>query len=156
MEQEKTITNFYKAFQSFNAEGMEVCYHADIEFEDPAFGVLKGKDVMHMWRMLIHRGQPDLKISYSEIKTTETGASGKWEAIYPFSMTGRTVHNRINTRFEFRGGKISKHVDQFDLHRWSGMAFGWKGKIFGGTGFFQNKIRKTALRSLEKWKARVV
>jgi ketosteroid isomerase-like protein len=37
------IEKFYSAFAHADAEGMVSCYTDDITFEDPAFGVLKGK-----------------------------------------------------------------------------------------------------------------
>jgi ketosteroid isomerase-like protein len=146
------ITKLYKSFASFEPGGMADCYHEDIEFEDPAFGLLQGEDVMHMWRMLIHRGKPNLEISFERIQADDKQGSVHWEAIYPFSMTGNTVHNQIDASFHFQDGKIIKHVDRFDLHQWAAMAFGWKGKLFGGLAFFQNKIRSKAKMGLEKWK----
>ncbi len=39
--------------------------------------------------------------------------SARWEAVYPFSETGRIVHNRIRAEFRFRDGKIIEHRDHF-------------------------------------------
>lgn len=46
------ISQFYQAFKTLDAEGMVKCYHPEIEFEDPAFGPLKGVHAGNMWRML--------------------------------------------------------------------------------------------------------
>ena len=46
------IKDFYQAFAALDAETMASCYHKDILFEDPAFGVLKGEKAKNMWRML--------------------------------------------------------------------------------------------------------
>ncbi|MCK5103475.1 MAG: nuclear transport factor 2 family protein [Cyclobacteriaceae bacterium] len=35
------IEKFYKAFENLDAEGMIACYHKEIEFEDPAFGIFR-------------------------------------------------------------------------------------------------------------------
>ena len=150
---ELTITKLYQSFRDFDPDGMASCYHQDIRFEDPAFGVLQGVDVMHMWRMLIHRAKPNIQITCADVQADTQNGRAHWEAIYPFSMTGKTVHNKIDATFEFQDNKIIKHTDQFDLHKWAAMAFGWKGKLFGGMGFFQNKIKSTARAGLEKWKA---
>ena len=152
MTNKELITKFYTAFQASDPDGMESCYHQDIRFEDPAFGQLSGADVMHMWRMLIHRGKGNIDIRFSEAQADDQTGHIHWEAIYPFSRTGNTVHNKIDATFQFRDNKIINHIDVFDLHTWSAMALGWKGKWFGGFGFFQNKIRKTAKQGLIKWK----
>ena len=49
---------------------MVVCYHDEIEFEDPAFGILKGEKARNMWRMLCANAR-DLKIEYSVIESNE-------------------------------------------------------------------------------------
>ncbi|WP_439151155.1 hypothetical protein [Winogradskyella sp.] len=46
------IETFYIAFQKLDAKTMNYCYHNNIVFEDPAFGVLKGNRAKAMWLML--------------------------------------------------------------------------------------------------------
>ena len=151
-QNEKLIHQFYSSFSDFDADGMAVCYHEDIYFEDPAFGPLHGSDAMHMWRMLIAHGKPTLQITFGNIVVDERSGSADWEAKYLFSKTNRMVHNKIKAEFEFKEGKIVRHVDTFNLHHWATMAFGWKGRLFGVMPFFKNKIRSTALKGLAKWK----
>jgi len=153
-KQAECIRRFYTAFQAFDTDTMASCYHADITFQDPAFGELKGEDVMHMWRMLVSRGQPELTITFTDVRTLGELGSVKWEAKYPFSMTGRSVHNIIHASFSFRDDKIIEHTDEFDLYKWSKMAFGWKGVLFGNFSFFKNNVRSTALQNLNRWKAK--
>ena len=38
---EQLIHKFYTAFQNGDALTMKECYHPDIQFRDPAFGLLK-------------------------------------------------------------------------------------------------------------------
>jgi hypothetical protein len=130
---------------------MAACYADDAVFEDPAFGVLKNGEVQDMWRMLIDRSQGNLEIVFSDIKTEGDTGTAKWEAKYPFSKTGRNIHNKISAKFIFRNGKIIDHRDSFDLWKWAGMALGTPGKLLGWTPFMKNKIRETALSSLKKW-----
>jgi len=40
---QKLIETFYTSFANLDAETMISCYHDEITFEDPAFGVLKGE-----------------------------------------------------------------------------------------------------------------
>lgn len=77
-----------------------------------------------------------------------------WEARYDFTATGRKVHNIIDATFEFADGKIIRHRDHFDLHRWAGMALGLKGKLLGWAPPVQNAIRKMAVKGLDQYEAK--
>lgn len=157
------IHRFYTAFASGDWQTMEKCYHSDATFSDEVFVGLKGKEVPAMWKMLIERSKGELEITYSHVQTTfgeppknqagdppQTG-SADWVAVYIFSTTGRRVINRIHAEFEFKEGKIFRHTDRFNLHKWAGQAMGWKGKLLGGTSFFRKKLQKTARESLDRY-----
>jgi hypothetical protein len=56
------------------------------------------------------------------------------------------VVNTIAAQFQFKNGLIIKHVDEFDLYKWSKQAFGlqvftWMDRIF------QKKIQQQAQES---------
>lgn len=146
------LHRFYSAFQKRDAESMAACYHPEIWFSDPVFRELRGARAGNMWRMLTERAK-SLDITFRDISADDTTGRAHWEAVYPFS-TGRTVHNVIDARFEFRDGKIVRHADTFDLHRWAGMALGIPGKLFGWLPPLQNKIRGTAMANLAAYEAR--
>ncbi|WP_299336860.1 nuclear transport factor 2 family protein [uncultured Psychroserpens sp.] len=151
---DKLIETFYKAFGDLDAEIMCSCYHDDIVFEDPAFGVLKGKRAGNMWRMLCDsQKDKDFKIIYSEIEANSDKGSAKWEAFYTFSKTGRKVHNKIQADFEFKDGKIIKHTDHFNLHKWARQAMGIKGFMIGRTRYFKNKLRYQTNNLLTKYES---
>jgi ketosteroid isomerase-like protein len=150
---EDTIRRFYSAFQKRDAAGMVACYAPDVQFSDPVFTDLKGASAGAMWTMLCERGK-DLKIEFRDVRADATTGSAHWEAWYTFSTTGRHVHNVIDATFEFRDGKIVKHIDRFDLHRWAGRALGVPGKLLGWTPLLQNKIRAMAAKGLEDWLAK--
>jgi len=139
--QQQIIQNFYTAFANKNAKTMISFYHDDIVFQDPAFGVLKGGKAKNMWRMLCasQKGKEFL-VTYTNIQCDENAGSANWEAKYTFSKTGRKVHNKIKAEFEFKDGKIIKHTDTFDLHKWAKQAMGFKGFLLGGTSFFKKKL----------------
>ncbi|WP_291721341.1 nuclear transport factor 2 family protein [Bernardetia sp.] len=151
-EKEQLIAEFYTAFQNQEAEKMVACYADNVVFNDPVFKNLKGEEAKDMWRMLLSNAK-DLSVTFSEVEANENLGSAKWEAIYSFSKTGNTVHNKIKAVFEFENGKISRHTDDFDLWKWSGMALGMSGKLLGWTPIIQGKIRETARKSLEKYRA---
>ena len=150
------IEKFYKAFSELDAEVMASCYHEDIIFEDPAFGVLKGEHAGNMWRMLCQTQKgKNFKVIYSNIQSNEHTGSASWEAFYNFSKTGRKVHNVISASFEFKDGKISKHTDYFNLHSWSKQAMGFKGFLLGGTGFFRKKLNQQTNHLLTKFESKL-
>lgn len=149
MDNSELLTKFYTAFQNKDAESMKSCYHADIVFEDPAFGVLKGERAGKMWEMLCIAGK-DLTLEFSVITANDTTGEVNWEARYAFAATGKKIHNIIAARFEFKEGKISKHTDSFDFKRWSKQAFGLMGTVFGGTKAFKSQFNKKANALLDK------
>ncbi|SHH51679.1 nuclear transport factor 2 family protein [Winogradskyella jejuensis] len=149
---EELVTKFYTAFANHDTETMVSCYHKDVIFEDPAFGVLKGERAKDMWRMLSasQKGK-EFKISFSNVESHENRCSANWEAVYHFSKTGRKVHNKISAQFEFKDGLIIKHTDTFNLHKWASQAMGFKGWLIGGTSFFQKKLQKQTNALLDKF-----
>ncbi len=149
------IEKFYQAFESLDADGMTACYHDEIIFEDPAFGVLRGEHAKNMWRMLCASQQgKNFKISVSDIAFTIPKGRAHWEAYYVFSQTGRQVHNIINAEFEFRDGKIVKHTDRFDLYKWSKQAMGIKGVLLGWTTSFRKKLNGQTNKLLAAYEKR--
>lgn len=144
------IEQFYDAFANLDAEKMVSFYHDDIEFTDPAFGLLKGERAKAMWRMLC-QNSTDLKIEASQMEADGNNGKARWDAYYTFSQTGKKVHNIIDATFEFKDGKIIKHTDHFNIKRWAGQALGLKGKLLGGTSFFKKKLNQQTGSLLDKF-----
>lgn len=166
LDEMNVIETFYTAFAKGDWQTMETCYHPEATFTDEVFVGLKGREVMGMWRMLLERSKGELDITYSHAQVTageppenkagdspQKGAAD-WVAVYIFSATGRRVINRIRAEFELKDGKIYRHTDSFNLHKWAGQAMGFKGKLLGGTSFFRKKVQKTARESLERYLSR--
>ena len=152
---EKIITQFYQAFKELDAEKMADCYHKDVIFEDPAFGILKGEQVKNMWRMLCEsQKEKNFKVSFNDVVSSGENGSAKWEAHYLFSQTGRKVHNIINAQFEFKDGKIIKHIDSFNLYNWSKQALGFKGYLLGWTSFFKKNLNSQTNNLLQKFESK--
>ena len=144
------IETFYTGLSEQDSDKMISCYHEDIVFEDPGFGKLKGERAKKMWQMLCKNAK-DFRVEFSKVEADDQTGSAHWEAWYTFSQTGRSVHNIIDAKFEFKDGKIIKHTDHFNLHRWSSQAIGWKGKLLGGTNFFKKKLHQQTNRLLDKF-----
>lgn len=145
------ISHFYKSFQKLNAVEMAACYHPDVVFEDPAFGVLQGERAKQMWHMLVARGKDSLQITFGNIVANENRGSAHWTATYLYGKGKRKVSNRVKACFEFKDGKIIKHTDEFDLWKWSRQALGFSGYILGWSGFMKQKIQETTNVALDKY-----
>lgn len=143
------IETFYTAFSNQNIETMSRCYHKDIQFQDPAFGILNGKDVTAMWRMLLERSKGGIKIEFYNTTANKNEGATLWIATYIFSKTNRKVVNTIHASFEFKEGLIYKHKDHFNMWNWSRQALGLKGLLLGWTPFFKKKIQEQAKLSLK-------
>lgn len=150
---EQLIRRFYEAFRQRDAAAMAACYAPQVRFSDPVFPDLRGENAGAMWRMLCERGQ-DLRVEFGNVRADDRTGSAHWEAWYTFTGTGRKVHNIIDASFEFDGGRIVRHTDRFDLHRWAGQALGLPGQLLGWTPLLQNRIRAMAARNLDAWQAR--
>jgi hypothetical protein len=148
---EQLIHTFYTAFANADAKMMCECYHPNIQFQDPVFGILKKNDPCRMWNMLIEKSKGNIKIEFSDIKADDFSGTAKWTATYNFSKTNRKVINVIHAQFQFKDNLIISHIDNFDIWKWSKQALGFKGLLLGWTGFMKNQIQKQALASLKNY-----
>jgi ketosteroid isomerase-like protein len=145
------IEKFYTAFSQKDYATMNACYADDIIFSDPVFLILKNEEVKAMWEMLCKNAK-DFSLKFSDIELLdEEYATCKWTATYTFSKTGRTVVNHVKAFMKFQDGKIIEHSDGFRLSTWLAHAMGWKGVLFGWTGFMKRAVQKTARRNLNKF-----
>lgn len=153
MNNKELITKFYQSFSEGNAEGMIDCYHDEIEFQDPAFGKIKGDDAKNMWRMLLESGSS--KIDFSNVTADETKGSASWRAEYNYGPKKRKVINNITASFDFKDGKIIKHVDHFSMWKWSQQALGLGGYLLGWTPIIKSKVQSTTKSLLKKYSENV-
>jgi ketosteroid isomerase-like protein len=142
------IEKFYTAFQQLDYKSMQSCYSDDIIFSDPVFLLLKGNEAKAMWEMLCKNAR-NFSLSFSDIELIDHEyATCSWTASYTFSRTGRRVVNNIKAFMRLKDGKIIEHSDGFRLSTWAAQALGWKGVLFGWTGFMKRGIQKNARRNL--------
>ncbi len=147
-QNKELIETFYQAFQQKDHQTMAQCYHSDAYFRDEAFE-LTGKEIGGMWHMLCERGK-DMTMEFS-VTQEDDKISAHWEPKYNFSQTGRFVHNIIDAEFEFRDGKIIKHIDHFNFWSWSRQALGAPGLLLGWTPLLRSKVKKMAMGNLKKF-----
>lgn len=149
-----TARRFYEAFAHHDAATMASCYAPDATFADPAFGTLTGPEVPAMWAMLLARSQGKLTVTYVIESADERSAHVRWHATYPFSRTGRTVHNIVRSHLQCTAeGLIATQTDRFDLWRWARQALGLPGWLVGWTGAFRAKLQAQARAGLAAYRA---
>jgi len=142
------VEQFYTAFQQLDYKSMQACYSDDIVFSDPVFLLLRGMEAKSMWEMLCKNAR-DFSLNFSDIELLDHEyATCSWTASYTFSRTGRRVVNNIKAFMRLKDGKIIEHSDGFRLSTWAAQALGWKGVLFGWTGFMKRGIQKNARRNL--------
>lgn len=150
---ESLIEGFYAAFAAGDHETMAAAYSDDARFSDPVFPELDAAGVRAMWRMFCTSGNR-LDVTWSSVEGDDRQGSARWEAIYSFPKTGRRVDNKISASFEFADGRIVRHVDSFDLYRWTRMALGPMGLALGWTPIVQKQVRAQAAAQLARFRAK--
>ena len=151
MDNKEIIVKFYTAFSNGNVKEMTNCYHKDITFQDPAFGILKGRRAVKMWEMLLSRSTSNLKISFDNTETSLEEGTTHWTAEYVFGAKKRKITNLVYAQFKFKDGKIIEHIDTFNLWKWSQQALGIPGYLIGWTPYMKNKIQKTTNQQLDNF-----
>ena len=106
-----------------------------------------------MWRMLAARAK-DFSLVFDGIEADEQTGKVHWVATYTFSQTGRTVVNDIHASFIFRDGKIARHIDRFDIWRWSRQALGLKGLLLGWTPLVRSAMQTQAAKGLAAFRSK--
>ena len=145
-----TLERFYAAFNKKDAAAMAACYHEKAIFDDPVFKNLRGSEVGMMWKMLC-RQSSSLEIVAKNIEANEDNGRADWSARYTFGRSQRKVYNQIHAEFTFEGGKIIRHVDEFNFWKWSRMALGPLGAIMGWNSIVKVNIQKQARANLAKF-----
>ena len=148
----QVITDLYAALGRRDHAAMAALYAPDARFSDPVFGDLQGAEVTAMWRMLCE-GATELEVTLREVTALGERGAATWEARYPFSETGRRVHNIVEAHLTVFDGLIVRHDDHFDLWRWSRQALGPAGLLLGWSPVIRLAIRRRARRRLESFRA---
>lgn len=130
---------------------MAACYHEDIIFQDPVFGLLRRERAKAMWHMLLSNPNSNLVVEFSDVEADHRFGSASWRASYLYGKNRNQVVNNIKAEFEFKDGLIWKHTDHFDLYEWCSQALAPTGKWLGWSKFFQFSVQKGALKALTKY-----
>ena len=146
---EALLTGFYEAFAQKDPAPMRAAYAPEAQFTDPAFPDLRGAAIGDMWTMLCEQAK-GFRLEFRDVKADDGSGSVHWEAWYRFGGK-RKVHNVIEAKFSFSGGRISRHADSFDFWRWSRQALGPAGLVLGWTPMLRGAVVSRAAASLGAW-----
>ncbi|MCB9638881.1 MAG: nuclear transport factor 2 family protein [Myxococcales bacterium] len=142
----ETIQKFYEAMEKHDYKTIMSLYHPDATFTDPAFPNLKGEKLEGMWKLIT--GKEGLSVTHRDVRLQPDGSvTGHWDANYEL-FKGNPIFNQIDSKFEFKDGKIYKHTDSFSFSKWAKQAFPWGlGNILGTRPgqFVLNKVLRWTL-----------
>lgn len=145
----EVVDDFYAAFGRKDGAAMTAAYAPNAHFSDKVFPSLDGPKAGAMWRMLTN--SPELKVEHKILKVEGDTVTAQWIARYPAPGTGRPVENHVTATLEVRDGKIVDHKDDFDMEKWTHMAFGGIAKLPFMSGVLAGVTRHLAGRQLEKF-----
>jgi ketosteroid isomerase-like protein len=143
------IESLYGALGRRDGATMAACYAPDARFVDPVFD-LRGAEIAAMWTMLCARAR-DIAVEWRGVRADDTSGAADWDARYTFAATGRRVHNRIHSEFDFAGGRIVGQRDAFDMRAWLRMAIGPVAALPFMPGLLTRRVRGQARRGLDEW-----
>jgi len=146
------LEHFYTGLQKADIEAVRACYAPGIVYSDPVFGELRGERAVLMWETFFSRDDP-LKVNFGDLAADDRTGSGRWEARYVFTRTGREVRNVIFSRFRFVDGLIVEQHDSFSVHRWARMALGPVGAMAGWAPPLRAALHKESVRMLDRFDA---
>ncbi len=150
-QNEATIHKFYTAFQNKDYTTMQSCYADDTVFNDPAFGLIDAEHARAMWEMHCKKAKK-LSLTFGNIQLLDDEyATCDWCAQYQFGKNGRRVNNKIRAHLRLKDGLIVEHTDAFDFYKWTRMALGLNGFLFGWSNFMQGRIQKKARKTLVEY-----
>ena len=134
------LRELYDSLNGHDHEAMIRCYHPEATFHDIAFDLRGTEEIHAMWRMIC---SGDIRATFDIVNADDRSGVVTVVDEYTFTDTGRRVRNPIESRFEFRDGRILHHSDSCDPRAWAAAALG------GVSGFLAGRFR-----FLRAWKAR--
>jgi ketosteroid isomerase-like protein len=146
------LERFYTGLQRSDIAAVRACYAPDVVYSDPVFRELRGDRALAMWEMIFSRDEP-MEVSFSDISADDETGSGRWEARYVFTKSGREVRNAIDSRFRFAGGRIVEHRDTFSVYKWASMALGPVGRLAGWSPPLRASLHKESAKMLDRFQA---
>lgn len=126
---------------------MRELYSEYATYSDPIFN-LKGKEVPSLWYMMCTLDN-DLSVTYKILEESGELVHTEWTISYILEVTGKRVKLNEKGFFRIIDGKIVEHRDEYDLWSWSSQGLGFIGKYLGWSGWFQNRVRKQAKRTVD-------
>lgn len=149
---EQLLRSLFQAIDAHKVNDVVDCYTENATFEDIAFRLENKKQIRAMWEMLfkpeVNDRRCDLRVEVKEVTADDAAGRAAIVDSYTYRDKLRPVINRIESTFQFRDGKISKHIDKCDAICWARQAIGgFEGFIAGHVEFIRRRKAMGKLKS---------
>ena len=114
------LTRLFTALDLHDHVAMAACYHPKARFHDIAFD-LEGRAVGDMWRMIC---SGDIRVEIEHVEADDRSGLARIVDSYSFGRRKKPVVNRIESRFQFRNGRIVRQDDECDPRAWAEQSLG--------------------------------
>ncbi|MFV0605667.1 MAG: nuclear transport factor 2 family protein [Niabella sp.] len=139
MKGKEIVENFYEAFSKLDYADLTRYLSADIIYHDPIFGLLEGDVVFSMWQMKCERLKHFSFHINNFQQIDDEYITCEWQATFLNGRTGKMVTMPAKAFMRILDGKITEHSDGYKLSHWLTVTKGWKGMLFGWTGYMKRR-----------------
>jgi ketosteroid isomerase-like protein len=114
------LNRLFDALGRHDHAAMAACYHPKARFRDIAFD-LEGRKIGDMWRMVC---SGDIRVEIEQVEADDRTGLARIVDRYSFGRKQKPVVNRIESRFQFRNGRIVRQDDDCDPQSWAEQSLG--------------------------------
>lgn len=151
MLNKEIVERFYSAFSELDFPTLSSCLSENIIYHDPIFGLLEGEPVFYLWQMKCERLR-EFSFTFSNIEELDAEyTTCNWQISFFHRPTGDVVTMPGKAYMRIADGKIIEHSDGYKISEWLTVTQGWKGKLFGWTGYMKRKEENIYRKILERY-----
>jgi ketosteroid isomerase-like protein len=148
IEQDNLPGTFFEAFKERDFNKMKDCYSSDIAYFDPIYNMLKGKEVMLMWK-LRYAGLDSFSLQWKNITDAGDGYfTVEYSIHYNSPNSGKPIIENRKAYLRIIDDKITEHSDGFSMHELCKQEFGFSGWLIGWNRMYQNRIKLNERKKL--------
>ena len=140
-EQHHLLSEFFNSFKERDFNKMKECYSSDIAYFDPIYNILKGNEILMMWK-LRYAELNSFNLDWKNILDAGDGYyTVEYSIRYNSSNTGKSIIENRKAYLRIIGNEITEHSDGFSMHALCKQEFGFSGWLIGWNRMYQNRIK---------------